>query len=78
MSGAVDIEWSVGLGSGMGDVVNLNTVRKAKAKAERAALSAQNRTRHGRTKTERDAAEAKERKASERLAGHRLPDPDET
>lgn len=62
----------------MGDVINLNRVRKAKAKAERDAVAAQNRTRFGRAKSERDAADAEARKASERLAGHRLRDPDET
>ncbi len=61
----------------MGEVINLNRVRKAKAKAERAAVSAQNRTKSGRSKAERSVAEAEARQASERLAGHRLPDPDE-
>ena len=38
----------------MGDVINLNRVRKARAKADAAATAAANRAKHGRSGTERD------------------------
>ena len=49
----------------MGEVVNLRTARKAKAKVAAEAQAAENRARHGRTASEkkRDVSEAK------RLAG---------
>jgi len=37
----------------MGEVVNLNRARKARARAEAAAQAAANRVRHGRTKAEK-------------------------
>lgn len=44
----------------MGEVLNLNKARKARARADKAAAAAANRIAHGRTKAERasDAAEA--------------------
>ena len=44
----------------MGEVLNLNKARKAKARADKATTAAANRIAHGRTKLERarDAAEA--------------------
>lgn len=49
----------------MGDVVNLNRARKAKATTRRQAEAAQNRVAHGRTKAQKDAdrAEAARREA---------------
>ncbi|WP_333779762.1 DUF4169 family protein [Falsiroseomonas oryzae] len=49
----------------MGEIVNLNRVRKAKAKAEGQAAASANRAKHGRTAAEkaRDRAEAVRRKA---------------
>jgi Domain of unknown function (DUF4169) len=43
----------------MGDIVNLRHVRKARARAEKAEVAAENRARFGRTKAEksRDKAE---------------------
>ncbi len=38
----------------MGDVVNLNRARKARAKAEAGARAAANRAKHGRTAAERE------------------------
>ena len=46
----------------MGEVVNLNRVRKARAKAEAAATAAANRAKHGRTGAEK----ANDRRAEER------------
>ncbi|GAA0608618.1 hypothetical protein GCM10009416_51770 [Craurococcus roseus] len=48
----------------MGDVVNLNRARKARAKAETGAKAAANRAKHGRTAAEREndaRAEARRR-----------------
>lgn len=49
----------------MGDVVNLNHVRKAAARREREAEAAANRVQHGRTKAEKlnDRREAERRRA---------------
>jgi|FEC22Drversion2_1045045.scaffolds.fasta_scaffold00249_36 hypothetical protein len=62
----------------MPEIVNLNRVRKQKARAGRKAEAAANRVRFGRTKAERAAARAAEDKAGRDLAGHRLgaDDPD--
>ena len=46
----------------MGDIVNLNRARKARAMAEAAATAAANRVKHGRTGGEK----AKDRRAEER------------
>jgi hypothetical protein len=46
----------------MGEVVNLNRVRKAKARADAAATAATNRVKHGRT----GAGKANDRRAEER------------
>lgn len=50
----------------MGEVVNLNRARKARAKTERERTAAENRVRFGRTKAERDEERAR-REAAERL-----------
>jgi len=49
----------------MGEIVNLNKARKARAKAEDQAQAAANRTKHGRTRTEKanDARAEARRKA---------------
>jgi Domain of unknown function (DUF4169) len=49
----------------MAEIVNLNRVKKAKARAEAAAEAATNRAKHGRTKAEkaRDAREEAQRNA---------------
>lgn len=56
----------------MGDLLNLNKARKARARAEAAATAAANRAKHGRT----GAAKAADRQAEERrrtlLDGARL------
>lgn len=59
----------------MADIVNLRTVRKAKARREGELAAAENRARHGRTKAEkrRDAQADRERQAH--LDAHRLDEP---
>lgn len=56
----------------MGDVVNLNRVRKARARADEAAQAAVNRAKFGRTKAEREAEAAREALAASRLDGAKL------
>jgi hypothetical protein len=56
----------------MADIVNLRQARKAKARAEQAALAAENRRKFGRPKPERDAQVAQERLDRRCLGGHRL------
>jgi len=58
----------------MGEVVNLNRVRKDRAKAEAKATAAANRAAHGQTKTEKTKT-AKERARAEKLLdGSKLED----
>ena len=58
----------------MGEVVNLNRVRKDRAKAEAKATAAANRAVHGRTKGEKTKT-AKERARAEKLLdGSKLED----
>ena len=58
-------EWGLLEGAIMGDVVNLNQHRKARARAEAGKRAEENRQRFGRTKEERER-EAKERADAER------------
>lgn len=51
----------------MSEPVNLNRVRKARAKAEEKAKAAQNRVVFGRTRAEKDLAEARRDKAARAL-----------
>lgn len=53
----------------MGDVINLRTVRKAKARAEAAATAATNRAAHGRTKAEKSGAESERSRRDTLLDG---------
>lgn len=55
----------------VGEIVNLRTVRKRKARDDRTKRADQNRAIHGRSKTERLMAEAEARQADHRLDGHR-------
>ncbi len=58
----------------MGEVVNLNQARKARAKADARTAAAENRAAHGRTKAER-AKTGKEKARAERLLdGSKLED----
>lgn len=60
----------------MGDIVSLNRVRKAKARADKEAAAAENRIRHGRTKAEKDLVREKDRLAARQIEAHRLKDED--
>jgi hypothetical protein len=51
----------------MSEPVNLNRVRKARAKADDKAKAAQNRVAFGRTRAEKDLAEARRDKAARAL-----------
>ena len=56
----------------MGETINLNRARKAKARQDAEAKAAENRVRFGRTKAERSLAEARADKAARDLdAGKR-------
>lgn len=56
----------------MGEIVNLNRARKAKAKGERDAKAAQNRISFGLTKAEKQKRRAEEQAAQQQLDGHKL------
>ncbi|MBU1539795.1 MAG: DUF4169 family protein [Alphaproteobacteria bacterium] len=56
----------------MGEVVNLNRVRKDRAKAEARATAAANRASHGRSKVERTRAETERERAARLLDGSKL------
>ncbi|EEW24001.1 DUF4169 family protein [Rhodobacter ferrooxidans] len=54
----------------MGDLVNLNKARKAKAKVAARAQAAENTVKFGLTKAEREAEAARAEKAKRDLDGH--------
>lgn len=54
----------------MGEVINLNKVRKAREKAAAAAEADGNRVKHGRTKAERSLQKTTTDKAEAHLNGH--------
>jgi hypothetical protein len=56
----------------MAEIINLNQVRKAKAKAAAVAGAAENRVRFGRSKAERAGAAGEDKLAAKRIDGHRL------
>ncbi|MET0412768.1 MAG: DUF4169 family protein [Polyangiaceae bacterium] len=56
----------------MGEIVNLNKFRKAKAKAERVKQADVNRRVHGRSKTERTQDELHKQQFTRHLDGARL------
>ena len=56
----------------MAEIINLNRVRKAKAKAQKAKTADANRVAYGTPKALRKLSEAKKDKAEQRLTGHRL------
>ncbi len=56
----------------MAEIVNLRRARKAKARAGKAALAADNRTRFGRTKAEKGTADAERAQAETRLDGKEI------
>lgn len=60
----------------MGDVVNLNRVRKARAKAEAATQAAANRVRHGRDAAEKENDRRAEARRRALLEGARRDTPE--
>ena len=58
----------------MGEIVNLNRVRKDRAKAAAQATATTNRAVHGRSKAERVRAEAERVRADRQLDGSKLED----
>lgn len=58
----------------MGEVVNLNKVRKDRAKAEAKAAAKTNRAAHGQSKAERTAAERERARIQRLLDGSKLED----
>ncbi len=61
----------------MSEIVNLNRVRKARARTERERQAADNRARFGRSKAEKDAVQKRENRDAARHEGHRLSDREE-
>ena len=55
----------------MTEPVNLNKVRKERARAEKKARAAENLRRFGRTKAERQQEQARRDKAARHLDGHK-------
>jgi hypothetical protein len=60
----------------MADIVNLNQIRKAKAREEQQRQAQENRLRFGRSKTEKETVHRLETKADRALEGHRRERPD--
>ena len=58
----------------MGEIINLNRVRKDRAKAATRASAATNRVVHGRSKAERVQADAERARADRQLDGSKLED----
>jgi hypothetical protein len=61
-----------GQGREMGDLVNLNKARKAKARSVARATAEANRAKFGRTGAEKDRDRIEMARAEKRLDGHRL------
>ena len=60
----------------MADIVNLNQIRKAKAREEQQQLAKENRAKFGRGKAEKDVVHRLETKADRVLEGHRRERPE--
>lgn len=58
----------------MGEVVNLNRVRKDRAKAEAKTVAVANRATHGRSRAEKTKAEKERARAERLLDGSKLED----
>ena len=56
----------------MGEIVNLNRARKAKAKADREVQAAENRVRFGQTKAEKQKAQVERDAKNRKLDGHKM------
>lgn len=61
----------------MGEIVNLNRVRKARARAEEQARAAANRVKHGRSKPEKAKDRAEEARRQALLDGAKRDDAQE-
>jgi hypothetical protein len=61
----------------MGVVINLNQVRKARAKAEAEKQADTNRVLHGTPKAEKKKSRSEKKKSEKQLEGKRLEDKDE-
>lgn len=55
----------------MADIINLRSTRKAKARAEKQQVAAENRTRYGRTKADKEKEKAERALAAAKLDGHK-------
>jgi hypothetical protein len=58
----------------MGDVINLNKLRKARARRDATETAAANRVRFGRTGAEKAKAKAEAEREARRIDGHALED----
>ncbi len=56
----------------MAEIVNMRRARKGKARAEKDARAAGNRTRFGRTKAEKRESEAESRRVEKKLDGKKI------
>ena len=56
----------------MAEIVNLNRVRKGRAKAEKEKAAEANRVKHGTPKALRTLEEARKTQADQRISGHKL------
>lgn len=56
----------------MGEIINLNRARKARAKAEDKALAAVNRVAHGRSKAEKTLSALERERPEKQLDGQKL------
>jgi hypothetical protein len=57
--------------SRMSDIVSLRTVRKQKARADKAVAAERNRRLHGRTKAEKQLDAAEKARAERQIEGHK-------
>ena len=55
----------------MGDIINLNQQRKAKARTDKDKKASQNRVKFGQTKAEKEAQKKKTESAKRLLEGHK-------
>ena len=60
----------------MGEIINLNRVRKARARDAAAAVAAENRARHGRTKAAKAREADETARAAAVLDSHRVESPE--
>ena len=58
----------------MGEIINLNQARKARARADARTTAAENRAAHGRSKAERTKTETERDRAERLLDGSKLED----